>query len=132
MIVENTAARVICVGDLKLRKPPSTPPSPENLPPPADALLPGINEVDEAEWAKAEKIPVIQHLIKDGTLKPQKGKSAADLSQLKAPEAIELVKNTVDRELLEGWFANEQRKGVLEAIEAQLEEIALPAGGKKE
>jgi hypothetical protein len=124
VIVENTAARVICVADLKLKKPTAGETH--------DALLPGINEVDEAEWAKAEKIPVVQHMIKEGTLKPQKGKSAADLSQLKAPEAIELVENTVDRELLEGWFANEQRKGVLEAIEAQLEEIAVPAGGKKQ
>ncbi len=120
MIVENTAARIILVAELKLKKPGR----PDEAP---DALLPGINEVDEAEWAKAEKIPVIQHLIKDGTLKPQKGKSAADLSTMKAPEAIELVTNTVDRQLLESWFDAESRKGVLEAIEAQLEEITPKA-----
>ncbi len=127
MIVENTADRVICVGDLKLRKATTTA-TPESVPLPSDALLPGANEVDEAEWAKAEKIPAIQHMIKEGLLKPQRDVSAADLSKLKASDAIDLVNKTVDKALLESWFDAETRKGVLEAIEAQLDEITPKQG----
>lgn len=116
MIVENTAARVICVADLKLK----TTTKPDDLP---DALLPGVNEVDPVEWAKAELIPVVQHLIKDGTLVPKREQSAADLSGMKATEATKLVENTFDKALLEKWFDGETRKGVLEAIEAQIDQI---------
>jgi hypothetical protein len=104
-------------------------------------LLPGINEVDEAAWKEALKIELVRDFVRLGVLKPQTpaagAQESAGLAAMKAPEAIAVVKKTVDRDLLEKWYADEQRKGVLEAIEAQLEEIApakpqTPAAGAQE
>jgi hypothetical protein len=104
-------------------------------------LLPGINEVDEAAWKEALKIELVRDFVRLGLLKPQAPaagtQDAAGLAAMKAPEAIATVKKTVDKDLLEKWYADEQRKGVLEVIEAQLEEIApakpqAPAAGTQE
>jgi hypothetical protein len=90
-------------------------------------LMPGINEVEEAAWKEALKIELVRDLVRLGVLKPQAPAApvagAQGLAAMKVPEAIATVKKTVDKDLLEKWYADEQRKGVLEAIEEQLEEI---------
>jgi len=110
--VENTEARVHCIADLRLK--PGAPV--------ADALLPGINEVDAEEWAKALRIPVVQALVKKGILVPEGGKKT-DITQLDDDEALSRIGKTVDRALLEKWLAGEKRQRVREAVQAQLETI---------
>jgi hypothetical protein len=125
ILVENTQARIHCIADLALRVTPAITVTAHGAPPPPkDALLPGVNEVNEVEWAKAEKIPLVQHYVEEGIFKVRK--SSSELTALPPREAIELVRSTVDRGLLEKWFDIEKRKPVLEAIAAQLDTIKVP------
>lgn len=103
-------------------------------------LKPGVNDVDPALWAKAKEIKLIQWHIDNGTLEElhetTKGAEAAaapavqDLSGMSARLATKVVGNTVDRELLERWKASESRDTVTKAIDAQLDRITPPQGGK--
>lgn len=91
-------------------------------------LMPGHNEVDETAWKKALEIELVRDLVRMGVLKPKVTPPAATGAQttiaaMKATEAIEVVKKTVDKDLLERWYAEDQRKGVLDAIEKQLEAV---------
>lgn len=95
-------------------------------------LMPGHNEVDEAAWKKAQEIELVRDYVRLGVLKPKATAPAAPGAQttiatMKAGEAIEVVKKTVDKELLERWYAEDQRKGVLDAIEKQLEAVTPKA-----
>jgi hypothetical protein len=128
LLIENCADRIHCVADLKLRVVPAFRPAAGAPEPPNDALLPGINEVDAEEWAKAEKIPLVQHYLEEGILKVRR--QAPELTQLKPKEAHDLVRRTVDRTLLEKWYGTEKRRDVLEAIERQIQATKLPDGGK--
>jgi hypothetical protein len=86
-------------------------------------LKPGINEVPEDLWQKAQKVELVRLMVDEDILKPGEGPAPVDLSTLKPAAAVTLVKKTVDRELLERWFDAEKRKPVLEAIQAQVEAI---------
>lgn len=124
LLVENTEARIHNLGGHCI-------------------LMPGHNEVDEAAWKKALEIELVRDFVRLGVLKTKATAPAAPGAQttiaaMKAPEAVEVVKKTVDKELLERWYAEDQRKGVLSAIEEQLEAIspkpatALAAPGAQE
>src|SRR6266511_869636 len=107
ILVENTEDRIHCIADLALRVDPVLTASPGSPAPPKDALLPGANEVDAEEWAKAEKIPLVQFYLKQGILKARKD-SVADLPKLKPEEAVELVRSEerrVGKECRSRWTA---------------------------
>lgn len=94
------------------------------------ALKPGVNDVAPATWAELKKIAVISHSIAEGHLvevdAPEaKAPAVETLKNFKPDEAIRLVKTTVDRELLERWIDTENRKRVLDALEAQLDAVAV-------
>jgi hypothetical protein len=93
-------------------------------------LKPGMNEVPEDLWEKAQKIELVRIMVEEEILKPGEGPAPVDLSTLKPAAAVTLVKKTVDRVLLERWFDAEKRKPVLEAIQAQVEAIT-PDKAKK-
>lgn len=91
-------------------------------------LLPGLNEVDEKAFAEAAKLPAFKAMIDDGTFEPVESKagkviSAAEVTKLGEKEAIALIKDTTVRDLLMGWRQTETRVNVLDAIQAQLDEI---------
>jgi hypothetical protein len=94
-------------------------------------LKPGINEVPEDLWQKAQEIELVRIMVDEEILKPGEGPAPADLSKLKPAAAATLVKKTVDRELLERWFDAEKRKPVLEAIGVQIDAITPDKGTKK-
>jgi hypothetical protein len=86
-------------------------------------LKPGVNEVEEDLIEKALESPIIRWYVDEGQIKISRGQAPEALARLKPPEAIALVKRTVDRDLLLRWAGAEKRKPVQEAIEAQFDAI---------
>lgn len=56
----------------------------------------------------------------------QKFSEEEGVSNLSTNEALDLVKSTVDKDVLESWAKSEKRKPVLSAIEKQLAELNKP------
>ncbi|TDI74607.1 MAG: hypothetical protein E2O82_03750 [Betaproteobacteria bacterium] len=84
-------------------------------------LVPGINSVDDGLWdttlASKSWAKPIKGLIKDEQIKVMD-----DRKKL----TIEMVKNTVDENLLSEWLANPAHKGPLRgAIKTQIEALEL-------
>jgi hypothetical protein len=119
-IVNNKHARVINAGDHVV-------------------LLPGNNDVPAEGWEEAKEIKIIQGFLKEGSLVEVSGAAAKaseqkGLGDLTVPEAQKLIDETFDRDLLATWRKADERKGVLEAIDAQLDLIkhaGEDAGAKK-
>ena len=88
-------------------------------------LLPGVNELTEKQWKAFDDLPVIKFHIGEGNIELVEVKAEAKLSDMNAKEAAKLVASTVDKGLLERWAADESRKVVLDAIEKQMDAIAV-------
>lgn len=88
----------------------------------AVVLLPGNNEVDEEVWNRPEVKNSASHLVEAGLLEVREDVSVKKLSGFKDAEAIRIVKETVDRPLLESWLAD-RRGAVRRAVEAQIAAI---------
>lgn len=87
-------------------------------------LLPGVNEVNAEEWTAAKKSAVVVGWIKEGVLEEGDAKvSLTTLEKFSAAQAIELVEETVNGELLLEWQAAEKRGGVLAALQKQLDKL---------
>lgn len=86
-------------------------------------LLPGLNEVDENQFEEALEWPAFKALVDEGLVEVVPKKKVADLKQVPVREMLELVKQTVQKELLEEMLKTEKRDPVVKAIEAQLEAI---------
>lgn len=93
-----------------------------NVKPLTFRLLPGLNEVNADAWAQAKKLVVVQHYVRTGAFKEVVTK-AAGLRGLSAEEAIDMVKQTLDRSLLKEWKGAETREAVISAIELQIDEV---------
>ncbi|KZE64973.1 hypothetical protein AWM68_20900 [Fictibacillus phosphorivorans] len=81
-------------------------------------LIPGANKISEAEWKDFSSHPIMKKVVDDGDVVAHEEEK--DFKDLKAKEAIELVKDTHDVALLNEWQEGESRTTVLEAIDAQL------------
>lgn len=104
-------------------------------------FMPGITPVDKAALEKAVKdLPLLRHRFENGTLKvtgevlppadasDTGGAGGGDdkpsqLEGLNGKDAIAIVEQTFDAALLSAWAAAEGRKGVANAIEAQLKKV---------
>lgn len=93
-------------------------------------LLPGVNfGVDEKEWKKWEKNPIIQAEIEEGTIEVMHEGGTQEkisIAKMKVNEAKELIKSTTSVELLEHFQSETSNKTLLKAIDAQIEEIKAP------
>lgn len=97
-------------------------------------LMPGANSVRESLAKKMQAHMVIKVMIDEGTLEFPEMEQKDGVSKLSPADAIELVKSTVDADLLASWAKADKRKPVLSAIEKQLADLAEPAqlrGGNK-
>lgn len=88
-------------------------------------LLPGVNELTEKQWKAFDGLPVIHFHLGEGNIELIQAKAEAKLSDMNAKEAAKLVASTVDKGLLERWASDESRKVVLDAIEKQMDAIAV-------
>lgn len=98
-------------------------------------LLPGINAVNAETWGAAKAHQSVQRLI-DAELLTEvqaKGEKAATEAKLPASDkdALKLVAETVDRELLESWAKGEKREKLKRALASQLDKIKPGDGGEE-
>lgn len=88
-------------------------------------LRPGINEITQLQWDANKDRKEITVAIAKGDLVITKATSKqAGLGNMKAVEAIEVIKKTFNKGLLEMWAQDEERTDVLEAIGAQIKFMA--------
>lgn len=96
-------------------------------------LVPGANQVDAKEFAEELKNPVVKKMVEDMVIsfdeKDLDGKSQDEkhLSKLQPKQAVDLIENTVEIELLEKWQNEDDRKQVQKAIEKQIEALKSEA-----
>lgn len=96
-------------------------------------LLPGINEVTDAEWEEMKKHLGLE--IESGFLVPFKPKShsapgvkakdASTISELTSNIAIKMVKECISAETLNLWLEKETRETVLKEIRLKMEELGI-------
>jgi len=97
-------------------------------------LLPGVNEISELEWEHLA--PHVKDVLASGDLikieaKTPSGpgkpvRTAEKLSELTANKAIELVKNTVNPDSLNGWLGDAKLdKRVALAVEERIKELKI-------
>jgi endonuclease YncB( thermonuclease family) len=89
-------------------------------------LMPGINEVEQADFEVMRKNQIFGMYVKAGALEvlEQVTDKQSAVKSLSNNEAARLVAETADRELLTKWLEGEQRKPVREAIEKQFARLA--------
>lgn len=95
-------------------------------------LPPGVSDVDPRVWDDATTVtvkggekknhPMIQHWLDAGEIVVQnKSEKRQSLSDLTVKSAVALVEQTLTADLLKLWSETEKRKGVVDALKAQLE-----------
>jgi len=101
--------------------------------PESDVLYPGANTVDAESWKAAKVNPLVKLAIEEGRIQelepPKDDKQVAPdgsvttTKALEAKEALLLVKNTPDLNLLKKWRETEDRANVQKAIDDQVKAI---------
>lgn len=110
-------------------------------------LLMGINEVTKEEWDQIKNHPRLDDLFnpKNGEnelLEWIDGRGPEDnehktpesgniLSTMPEKQAVKVIKNTLNKELLEKWHKTESRDSVVKALEIQFEKLKMPEDKKK-
>ena len=103
-------------------------------------LKPGLNEFPSKVWKLWEKHPIVVGMIEDGDIELVNLKSEAKgkakpkvigkddkelrIKELSAKDAIKVVKETFDRDMLERWQAEETRHTVKKELDKALEKFA--------
>ncbi len=80
-------------------------------------LLPGVNQVDAANWASALQQKMVAIKVEAGHFVELNNKSLLELTPKKAAELVGLC---VDKELLASWAKDEKREVVVKALKAQV------------
>lgn len=83
-------------------------------------LMPGKNQVDDSDWTEMQKVQAIKTYMEEKNLQELDGRPLSERSE---KEAIAIVKDTHDHELLAKWREDDSRAGVRKAIAKQLGEI---------
>lgn len=98
-------------------------------------FLPGVNDVPDELLALFEDNKLVRRMFEDDDkLEVVKGapkKAEVSLSELKAGQAVKLVRETIDVELLTRWRGEEEREDVIKAIDARLKKLE-PEGKEKD
>jgi hypothetical protein len=98
-------------------------------------LVPGINTISTQQYEVLKKDEIFIHRVQTGMYKVDEKISGDSIATLHEVDAIALVSETLDRNILRKWFVDEQRRSVREAIDAQMEkvkpEMKDDKGGKK-
>ena len=103
-------------------------------------LIPGINEIDGKLWENAKKHPNVAHYLNEGELVEinvptdagARKKSSKGLLQYGITEAKKLVRQTYDKALLADWKSADNRSGIHQEIDKQIERIDAAARKKTE
>lgn len=96
------------------------------------SVIPGPNTIQDYQYAEMKESADFKRHVKDGVFeilvptKEEKGDKDADkteIGSLSVKDAKALVAETFNTEELKRWQEEETRKGVVDAIAAQLEKI---------
>lgn len=89
-------------------------------------LLPGVNMLDKAQHDELVSHPIMRKHIAAGSLEVDVlPENSHGLAGMHHSQAIKLVGETFDRNLLNAWLGDEQRASVRKAIDAQLAAISI-------
>lgn len=87
-------------------------------------FIPGINKISGEDWEEIKANPGIKKRIENKTIEivddREDVESSETLKNHNSQKAIELVTQTLDKNLLEKWKELETRTTVLKAIDKQL------------
>lgn len=96
-------------------------------------ISPGVNDIPDEKAVVLKGSKQYKHecfcglieVVQDDSLiaVSSKNDSLKPGLNMNAKKAVELIRETFDRDLLESWTKNETRKTVLNAIDAQIDEI---------
>lgn len=84
-------------------------------------LNPGTNKVDEKEFEQFLTHPLMKHLNDKGEFTYD-----SDKARPSAKEAIAMIEDAFDIDMLEALKAEEDRKTVLDAIDKRIDELKNP------
>ncbi len=98
-------------------------------------LKSGANEITAEEFKQHLTNPTIKQMVEDSIItfdetdlgKKDEPMGEGHLLTLKVKEAVDLVGQTIDGDLLTMWTAKETRKPVQKALDEQLKKLAEPA-----
>ena len=96
-------------------------------------ISPGVNDIPDEKAVVLKNSKQYKHELFSGLIEVIQDDSLIAVSSkndslkpglnMNAKKAIELIRETFDRDLLKSWTKNETRKTVLNAIDAQIDEI---------
>lgn len=107
-------------------------------------IIPGTSVIELADWLEAKKNPTVKGMLRErvprssapeqephlmGRFKLVEGKQVADdapLKRMTAPEALKVVRDTLDINALKSWLEKEDRDELRKAITEQMQEIEAP------
>jgi len=93
-------------------------------------MKPGVNDVPGQFWEQVETHPTVKVWMDEGKLEvlTEDVKVPADkvLNGLKPADAVKVVKDTLDVELLDVWMKTEKRPAVVKALKKQHELLGAP------
>jgi len=102
-------------------------------------LLPGVNEVTKEDWSLALQHPVVKRYLDEEGILEVKGQTVDDkpskkegLEDYTIPSASKIIKETYDVELLKSWKLKDDRVGIAQAIDDQLQFIKETTTPKKD
>lgn len=84
-------------------------------------LTPGTNKVDEKEFERFLTHPLMKHLNDKGEFVYE-----GDKTRPPAKDAIAMIEDAFDIDMLKNLKAEEDRKTVLDAIDKRIEELTNP------
>lgn len=101
-----------------------------------DKLIPGMNKVDLEKWLVFREHPIIKLDIENGIIEEEQDieevKATGDQSDIHALKGLRfnnarsLIKDTMDKILLNQWLQVEEKDNIKELIKKQLEALDKP------
>jgi hypothetical protein len=94
-------------------------------------LINGRKDVNPTDWKRALANPTLKAKVEEKKrlgiiIIESESHAGQSLKEKTVPDAIAVIKDTFDLDLLKEWRDNDERKGVAHALEEQLAKIEQP------
>jgi len=91
-------------------------------------LMPGLNKIEDKilkkeSFVKSSKLYLDNSYIEVISYEAEEGSNGKSLKDLKAKDAISVIKETFDVETLSSWLEVENRDGVKKTLKGQMKDI---------
>ena len=99
-------------------------------------LTPGVNRIEDGDWSRIKDHPKVLYALEEGYLevvtekqgeaeKTDEGLSSPDLAGMLVKDAVGIIKDCLNLDLLEKWRGEDSRVGVQKAVADQLKKLEL-------